>query len=245
MLDWLATPIDPARVHDVAAAVAWHGRLMVLAWAVLLPAGVIMARFWKVTPAQKWPNQLDNTIWWHAHIGLQYAGGLAALLALALVIAGGAMPRGLHALLGWCVVGLLAVQCLSGWLRGTKGGPTAPAPDGSLRGDHYDMTPRRRAFESIHKSAGYFALGIALGRLATGLWLANAPRWMWLVLAIWFPALAGLSLVWQRQGRAVDTYQAIWGPDPAHPGNRMQPIGWGVQRRHASPTRAADDRTPP
>jgi hypothetical protein len=35
---------------------------------------------------------------------------------------------------------------------------------------------------------------------------------------------------WQRAGRCIDTYQAIWGPDPAHPGNRRPPVGWGVRR---------------
>ena len=34
----------------------------------------------------------------------------------------------------------------------------------------------------------------------------------------------------QRQGRCIDTYQAIWGPDPRHPGNRLKPVGWGVRR---------------
>jgi hypothetical protein len=45
----------------------------------------------------------------------------------------------------------------------------------------------------------------------------------------WLVLIAGF--VWlQRQGRCIDTYQAIWGPDTAHPGNRIKPIGWGIKR---------------
>jgi hypothetical protein len=36
----------------------------------------------------------------------------------------------------------------------------------------------------------------------------------------------------QRRGLAVDTYQAIWGPDPQHPGNATPP-GWGMNRHRA------------
>ncbi|MCV0428018.1 MAG: hypothetical protein K5905_21385, partial [Roseibium sp.] len=115
-------------------------------------------------------------------------------------------------------------------LRGTKGGPTDVRPDGSLRGDHYDMTPRRLVFETFHKSFGYLALILMVGAIATGLWTANAPNWMWIFLVGWWGALAGISGYLQARGRAVDTYQAIWGPDSIHPGNRMKKQGWGTIR---------------
>jgi hypothetical protein len=44
MIEWLLAPVDPLRAHDVGLAVAWHGRLMVAAWGVLLPLGVATAR---------------------------------------------------------------------------------------------------------------------------------------------------------------------------------------------------------
>jgi hypothetical protein len=31
--------------HELAPWVQWHGRLMVLAWVILLPLGVLIARF--------------------------------------------------------------------------------------------------------------------------------------------------------------------------------------------------------
>lgn len=232
MLDWLMAPIDSARPHAVDWFVAWHARLMVLAWAILIPAGIVIARFFKITPRQRWPERLDNPLWWHSHRGLQYAGGVLMGLALALILRRtGTASGGWHGALGWAVLAGAGLQYLSGWLRGSKGGPTEPAPDGSLRGDHYDMTLRRRLFEIWHKGAGYALALMATATLLGGLWLANGPRWMWLVLALWWAGLGLLAVVLQRRGMAHDTYQAIWGPDPQHPGNRIRPIGWGIRRR--------------
>jgi hypothetical protein len=232
MIEWLLAPIDPSRPHVIATSVAWHGRLMVLAWCALLPVGILAARFFKITPRQDWPRQLDNKSWWYTHNALQYAGAALVLVAALMVERSTTLLSSHHAVLGWSVVVLTMAQVAGGLLRGSKGGPTAPAKDGSLAGDHYDMTPRRRAFERIHKSIGYVAVVLALVAFATGLWHANAPRWMWLGVVTWWLLLAVAGVRWQRQGRAVDTYQAIWGPDPRHPGNRHVPIGWGIRRRH-------------
>jgi hypothetical protein len=86
MWDWLLTPLSGATDHQLAPWAYWHARCMVLAWAVLVPAGALAARFFKVTPRQTWPQQLDNKAWWHAHRTLQWAGiaimSLGALLAI-------------------------------------------------------------------------------------------------------------------------------------------------------------------
>src|SRR6516225_9070995 len=60
LLHWLATPISGASDHLIAMPLAWHGRLMVLATGLLTPPLIIVARFFKVTPQQDWPRQLDN-----------------------------------------------------------------------------------------------------------------------------------------------------------------------------------------
>ncbi|MEO1722222.1 MAG: cytochrome b561 domain-containing protein [Pseudomonadota bacterium] len=226
MIDWLLAPIDPSRAHEVGAYVSWHGRLMVLAWGALFPLGVLVARYLKVTPKQDWPRELDNKTWWHAHLALQYTAGAAMILGLVLILLteGGSST---HAHLGWVIAGFAALQFLAGWFRGTKGGPTEP----SLRGDHYDMTRRRLAFEYFHKFAGYGLLGLAAWGIVSGMWLANAPVWMWLGLGLWWVGLVAVFVAWQRRGLAVDTYEAIWGPDPSLPGNRRRPIGWGIRRR--------------
>jgi hypothetical protein len=96
------------------------------------------------------------------------------------------------------------------------------------------MTPRRLAFEYAHKTLGYLALLLGIAAIATGLWQANAPRWMALGLIGWWGCVIAAFIVLQRRGRAFDTYQAIWGPDLRHPGNRRKPIGWGIRRAEAT-----------
>jgi hypothetical protein len=229
VLDWLSAPISGATSHEIAPWAVWHARLMVLAWAVLLPAGALAARFFKVTPGRDWPRELDNRTWWHAHRWLQWGGVVVMTVALGLVFSKGARGTdvsAVHAVLGWLVAVAGWLQIAGGMARGSKGGPT----DAALRGDHYDMTPRRVAFERIHKTLGWAALlgaGVAIG---LGLVAADAPRWMALAIAAWGCVLGAAFVLWQRQGRCIDTYQAIWGPEPRHPGNRRAPIGWGVRR---------------
>lgn len=233
MIDWLLTPLSGSALHHVAPAVSWHARGMVLAWGVLLPLGALVARYCKVTPRQDWPRELDNKFWWHAHRTLQYAGVGLALAAVALLLwAGGgdsaaAESHRTHRVLGWTVLALGVLQVALGSLRGSKGGPTAA----TMRGDHYDMTPHRQWFERLHKSLGWLAVALAVPAIALGLRAADAPRWMPLVLGLWWAALAVAAWRLQRAGRCLDTYQAIWGPDPVHPGNRRPPIGWGVHRQ--------------
>ena len=67
LLHWLATPISGASDHAIAMPLAWHGRLMVLALGLLTPPLIIVARFFKVTPQQDWPRQLDNPLWFITH----------------------------------------------------------------------------------------------------------------------------------------------------------------------------------
>ena len=100
-------------------------------------------------------------------------------------------------------------------------GSTDPRVDGTLRGDHYDMMLRRLVFEQVHKSVGYFFLANAALTLLTVMWDSNAPSWMWIGLFLWWICFVAASLMLQRKGRAVDTYQAIWGCDPVHPRNIM------------------------
>jgi hypothetical protein len=218
IIDWLVAPLDAARAHDVGAGIAWHGRLMVFAWGVLIPAGVFVARFFKVTPGQDWPREIDNRFWWRTHLGCQYAAGIAMLAGWMAILWSAASPGVfvLHRWLGLAALTAGALQFVAGWLRGSKGGPTEP----EVRGDHYDMTARRILFERVHKSVGYGSLALAAAAILTGLHAANAPRWMWLGIVGWWAALLIATIVMERRGGRVTTYEAIWGPDPRHPGNR-------------------------
>ncbi|WP_299679219.1 cytochrome b561 domain-containing protein [uncultured Roseobacter sp.] len=232
MWEWLLAPMDAARDHNVGWHLSWHARIMVLAWGVLVPLGIFTARYFKIAPGQDWPQTLDHHFWWNTHRICQYSAFALMLLGLWLILTAPPMATlpGPHWFLGWSVVALGLVQILGGLFRGTKGGPTEPGPDGSWRGDHFDMTPRRKAFEYLHKSAGYTALLLSVATIFSGLWQANGPNWMWLTLVMWWGGLIGLSVVLQRRGMAIDTYQAIWGPDPKLPGNQLKPIGFGVRR---------------
>lgn len=232
-LVWLFTPLSGASEHHIAGPVAWHARLMVLSWGFMFPLGAFAARYFKVLPGQDWPNQLDNRAWWHAHRTLQYAGVVLMTFGLILVWeidATQGVAAQWHAWLGWslCVIGW--GQVLSGWLRGSKGGPT----DKRLRGDHYDMTRRRVVFERLHKTLGWLAILLALIATALGLALVDAPRWMALVLGIWWAVLGIAFVDLHKRGRCLDTYQAIWGPGEQHPGNHRPLTGWGVRRYSAA-----------
>jgi len=235
VLDWLMVPIDVARPHEIGGLVAWHARLMTLAWGILVPPGILSARFLKLWPGQRWPEQLDHPGWWHLHRVFQYSAGVLTLAGLWLILR--AAPQSgtaiAHHLFGWTVLALAAVQFLSAWLRGSKGGPTAPAADGSWHGDHYDMTFRRLVFEHVHKFGGYLVGLIAVAAIISGLWQANAPRWMWLLIGLWWGLCLIVFAILQRRGMAFDTYQAHWGADDVHPGNRIKPVGFGIRRHEA------------
>lgn len=228
-LDWLTRSIDPNREHNVAAISAWHARIMVLAWGVLLPLGVVIARFFKVWPGQNWPQELDRREWWRGHLILQWSGAIIALAGVLLMLIWSdsdtyESDSFWHRLFGWITLSCLLIQVIGGLVRGSTGGPTYPAADGSMRGDHYDMTTRRKVFEHIHKSIGYLALLSGCIAIVAGLWVLNAPRWMWIIILGWWFILIICVAIFQRKGLAIDTYQAIWGPDSCHPGNRHDAV---------------------
>ena len=236
MSAWLATGLS-GRGHATPPAWAyWHARAMVVAWSLLLPSGMLVARFLKVTPRQAWPRVLDNPLWWRCHLSLQTAGVALMSLGAALAYGRGADATAIarwHHGAGWGLVGVGWLQVVAGLLRGSKGGPTSIAP----RGDHYDMTLRRVAFERLHKAAGWAALPVVVATTAAGLVMLDAPRWMALLIAAWWVVFAAAFAALQRAGLCVDTYQAIWGTDPRHPGQARRPIGWRVRRHAHEPSR--------
>ncbi|MEM6889469.1 MAG: cytochrome b561 domain-containing protein [Pseudomonadota bacterium] len=232
MLEWLLSPIDPSRGHDVGFFLSWHARCMVIAWGVICPAAILAARYFKIMPGQNWPQELDNRTWWVCHWKGQVFTYALSLVGLGLILAGGRdqAGAGLHRFLGYTVLALGTIQIAMGTFRGTKGGPTALAKDGSMSGDHYDMTRWRVAFEHTHRFLGYLALFLAAVAILSGLWSSNAPRWMWIAINLYWLFLALVAVSLQRSGKAYDTYQAIWGPDPTLPGNRRAKMGWGTVR---------------
>lgn len=212
----------------VPPALALHAGLMITAWNVLLPAGAIVARYFKVTRGQDFPAVLDNQYWWVWHRRCQYGGVVLATLGLAAVAAEtGWAPRTTHSWLGLAILAVGWLQVLSGHLRGSKGGPTDPAADpcrpATWRGDHYDMTPRRRLFEFVHKGAGWTVIALACVTALTGSVLVGAPTWLLLLLGGLHGAILLALVDGAARRRWVDTYRAIWGVlPPAGPGRRRR-----------------------
>lgn len=226
-----------------SAGMIFHAALMLAAWGLMLPLGVLVARYFKVVRGQDFPRELDNQFWWNWHRVLQYGGMLAATAALVPVWGahrGGAI--GWHSGLGFAALGLGWMQALSGVLRGSKGGPAddfgRPNPPEKIRGDHYDMTLRRRVFEAFHKIGGHLAVLLGFAAAALGLREVGAHWSAWAAFAAGLCAFAGWAAWLQKSGRWMDTYIAIWGPDDAHPGNRPRGRKTRPSNADAPPPRA-------
>lgn len=209
---WLLAPIDVDAQHMVSAEISWHGRFMTLAWGICIPIGIFIARYLKVLPNQNWPEELDNKFWWHSHLFLQQFGGLAMLVGFFLVAQDGlSFGASIHNTTGTLIVLFGAMQIISGYLRGSKGGPTDVTADGSNFGDHYNMTKRRVVFETIHKLIGYTILIAGFVTIILGLIKANAPNWMWVSLTLFWLTMLLLSLFFERSDLKKTSYAAIWG----------------------------------
>jgi hypothetical protein len=235
---WLTDPIRLGSGRALSEHARLHGLLMTVAAGLLMPLAVLVARYFKVLPRQDWPRQLNRRFWWFSHLALAYAASITIAAAFGLIVLSMQNAQHMahpHAWIGWLSAVMLIALLLNGWQRGSTGGPGKPAPGtlGPLHGvagDHYDMTARRHWFERTHKLLGYLLLAVLFAGAVSGLWHANGPRWVLLMLAGWWVALLVLALRWEHQGRCMDGYQAIWGPGMDHPGNRIPELGWGSRR---------------
>lgn len=232
-LTWIFNPVDDSRPHVLSETIKWHARFMSLGWSFFFPVAILAARYYKVTPRQRFPEELDNQWWWNTHRICVALGSIAVVVAASLVwtmTSDDQTVNTIHQYAGWTALVLFGVQIASGLLRGTTGGPKRPSYSGGMRGDHYDMTVRRIVFERVHKSVGYVALFCAWFATLAGLWTVNAPIWIWLAVVSWWTVLIFFAVRLQLQQRAIDTYQAIWGTQPTLKGNQISSIGIGIRR---------------
>ncbi len=206
----------------------YHALLMVGIWVILVPLCIITIRFGKPRPK---PNgiteqvKLTNLVWWWFSVhkyGLYLAIGLSFVgLVIALVVSSG-FNGSVHSMFGLATIILGCLQVIAGWLRGKHGGRyyyTADPDDPSTwRGDHFDMTTRRRIFEAYHKTAGYFAGFFAVGAVASGLMQYPMPVLAGAVIVAVFVIL-GLCIVLEFKGLRYDGYRAAHGNNPDHPHN--------------------------
>ena len=135
----------------------------------------------------------------------------------------GGFSGSLHSVFGLATIALGCLQVISGWFRGKHGGrnyfKAVPDNPATWRGDHYDMTPRRRKFEAYHKTAGYFAGFFAFGAVATGLMQYPMPGLMVFILVVALVAFV-VSAVLEYKGYRYDGYRAAHGYNLEHPFNK-------------------------
>lgn len=114
----------------VTPTMAVHASLMLTAWGLLIPAGGVVARYFKVMPGQDFPRVVENLTWWRWHQGLQYTGVVVSTVALGVMLSEteGRFDT-LHGRCGLAVMVLGWLQVISALLRGTKGGPTGNRAD--------------------------------------------------------------------------------------------------------------------
>lgn len=206
----------------------YHAILMVGVWFVLVPLCIVAIRFGKPKPRPHGIREhitIANVAWWWFSVhklGLYLAIALSlAGAAVALTVSGG-FSGSVHSSFGLAAVAFGCLQVVSAWLRGTHGGryyfkadPNDPA---TWRGDHYDMTPRRRRFEAYHRTAGYFAAVFAVGAAATGLMQYPIPL-LAAFIPVWIVIVLLLCIVLEYKGLRHDGYRAAFGNDPDHPYN--------------------------
>lgn len=209
----------------------YHAILMVGIWFVLVPLSIISIRYFKPKPTPRGIRdkiKLSNVNWWWFYVhkyGLYVAIGLSlGGLAVALIVSRG-FSGSMHSLFGILTIIFGCLQVTSSWIRGTHGGKyynVATLDDPSTwSGDHYDMTPRRRRFESFHKTAGYFAGLFAIGAVASGLMQFSMPVLAAVTLVSVLIVLV-LCVVLEHNGRRYDTYRSVFGTDTDHPHNKAR-----------------------
>ncbi|WP_136418911.1 cytochrome b561 domain-containing protein [Herbaspirillum sp. ST 5-3] len=208
-----------------------HAILMLTAWFVLVPAGVIAIRFFKPLPAPygiaRGTGRFDrNLLWWTIHWTFLYTAIALSLagMTVALVVSKG-FSGSLHAVFGVATVIFGCIQIVSAWLRGTHGGKhgahSDPSDQSTWHGDHYDMTPRRRWFEAYHKTGGYFTLAMAIATATTGLQQLWIDAVAFFIVAI-LGALLVVAVVLEGLGYRQDTYRSVYGNHPDHPFNKAR-----------------------
>jgi len=208
-----------------------HAMLLTTVWFVLVPVAIFAIRYFKPAPTPygipRGTGRFDRRLlWWTIHWALLYTAMALALAGatLALVVSSG-FSGSVHGACGLAATALGALQIVSAWQRGSHGGKHGAAADPdrpeTWRGDHFDMTPRRRWFEAYHRSGGYAALAFALAAVATGL----AQHWVW-TAAVVAAAATGLGLllvvVFEGLEWRQDTYRSVYGNHPDHPHNRAR-----------------------
>jgi len=230
-----ATPHIPTEVYikflDETILIHWdyHAYLMVVIWFVLVPLCIISIRFFKPKPSLYGITKkisVTNVLWWWftAHkLGLYLAVGLSLAGMIVAITVSQGFSGSMHSIFGALTIAFGCAQIISSWFRGKHGGKyyatATPDDPETWKGDHYNMTTRRRRFEAYHKTAGYLTMLFAAGAVGSGLmqfpmpWLAGGLLFAGFVLFV-------LWMIFTYQGRQHDGYRAVFGYGLEHPYNK-------------------------
>ncbi|KAG9456282.1 hypothetical protein H6P81_000790 [Aristolochia fimbriata] len=136
--------------QDLRPVLAVHGFMMFVAWGILLPSGILAARYLK---------HVKGDWWFQTHVYLQYSGLSIVLLG---VLFAAAELRGFsitstHVKFGITAITLACMQALNAYLR-----PKRPA-------NGEDSSSRRVVWEYLHAISGRCAIAVGIAAQFTGM----------------------------------------------------------------------------
>lgn len=209
----------------------YHAILMFSIWFILVPIGIISIRYFKPKPTQKGILKLIKLtniqwLWFNIHKYILYLAVFLSLCGTMIALsANGGFTGSIHSIFGLLSVTFGCLQIISSLLRGTHGGKYYNNADlnkpASWNGDHYNMTPRRKWFESNHKIGGYFAAIFAIASFSSGLMQFEIPYLLYLFIAVVIFSLI-LCVLFEYKGMRYDTYKSVFGFDKDHPHNKTR-----------------------
>lgn len=137
-------------VEDLRPVLAVHGFMMFLAWGILLPGGILAARYLK---------HVKGDGWYKLHVYLQYSG--LAIISLGFLFAvaelQGLYFTSLHVKFGMAAISLACIQPVNAYFR-----PEKPANGG-------EATRKRIIWEYLHVIVGRCAIFVGIAALFSGM----------------------------------------------------------------------------
>ncbi|KAK6912518.1 hypothetical protein RJ641_022119 [Dillenia turbinata] len=136
--------------QDLRPVLTVHGFMMFLAWGILLPGGILAARYLK---------HVKGDGWYQIHVYLQYSGLAVVLLGLLFAVAElrGFSAHSLHVKFGLAAIFLACAQPVNAYFR-----PKRPA-------NGEDVSSNRIIWENIHVITGRSAIVVGIAALVSGL----------------------------------------------------------------------------
>ncbi|XP_068313221.1 cytochrome b561, DM13 and DOMON domain-containing protein At5g54830-like [Pyrus communis] len=136
--------------QDLQPVLAVHGFMMFLAWGILLPGGILSARYLK---------HVKGDGWFKLHVYLQYSGLAIILLAVLFAVAElrGFFVSSLHVKFGMAALFLVCIQPVNAYVR-----PKRPA-----HGE--EVSSKRILWEYFHVIGGRCAFVLGIAALFSGM----------------------------------------------------------------------------